>query len=234
MATAVKESKVFKMTSRTAALAVLVALSGCGGGDGADAEPVDDNPLLRPSLLEEEAPPTFQAEFETSKGTFVVEVTREWAPLGADRFYTLVKNGYYDGVRFFRVIDGFIAQFGIHGDPLINAQWRASRLQDDPVIESNARGTLTFATAGPDSRTTQLFINFRDNANLDADGFSPFGRIIEGMEVAEQLYSGYGEGPPRGSGPYQAQIHAEGNEYLEEDFPDLDYVIEARIRSEGG
>ena len=221
------------MIARMAVPAALLVLSGCGGGDASDAEPIPDSPLMRPAALAEEAPATFQAEFETTKGTFLIEVTREWAPLGADRFYTLVKNGYYDGVRFFRVIDGFIAQFGIHGNPMINAQWRAARLQDDPVVESNARGTVTFATSGPNSRTTQLFINFRDNANLDADGFSPFGRVVEGLDVAEQLFSGYGEGPPRGSGPYQGQIHAEGNEYLEADFPDLDYVVEARIVSEG-
>lgn len=221
------------MIARMAVPAVLLVLSGCGGGDAADAVAIPDSPLMRPAALAEEAPATFQAEFETSKGTFVIDVTREWAPLGADRFYTLVKNGYYDGVRFFRVIDGFIAQFGIHGNPMINAQWRAATLQDDPVVESNARGTVTFATSGPNSRTTQLFINFRDNANLDADGFSPFGRVVEGLDVAESFFSGYGEGPPRGSGPYQGQIHAEGNEYLEADFPDLDYVIAARIVGEG-
>lgn len=213
-----------------AALALVSTLVACGGGDaGEEAAPADDNPLLRPSALAEEAPPTFQAEFETSTGTFVVEVNREWAPNGADRFYTLVKNGYYDGVRFFRVIDGFMAQFGIHGDPRINAQWRAARITDDPVVSSNTRGAVTFATSGPDSRTTQLFINYGDNTNLDSQGFAPIGQVVEGMDVVDQLHSGYGEGPPRGEGPYQAQLHAQGNEYLDAEYPDLDSIISARI-----
>ena len=211
------------------AVAMAVTLTACGGGDTQDAEPVDDNPLYRPSALAEEAPPTFQAAFETSKGEFVIEVTREWAPNGADRLYTLVKNGYYDGVRFFRVIDGFMAQFGIHGDPRINAAWRAARITDDPVVESNVRGSVSFATSGPNSRTTQIFINFVDNVNLDDMGFSPVGRVVEGMEVVDQLYSDYGEGPPRGTGPYQAQMHAQGNEYLDAEYPDLDHIIAARI-----
>ena len=211
------------------AVAMAVTLTACGGGDTQDAEPVDDNPLYRPSALAEEAPATFQAAFETSKGEFVIEVTREWAPNGADRLYTLVKNGYYDGVRFFRVIDGFMAQFGIHGDPRINAAWRAARITDDPVVESNVRGSVSFATSGPNSRTTQIFINFVDNVNLDDMGFSPVGRVVEGMEVVDQLYSDYGEGPPRGTGPYQAQMHAQGNEYLDAEYPDLDHIIAARI-----
>ena len=204
-------------------------MAGCGGGDTQDAEPVDDNPLYRPSALAEEAPATFRAAFETSSGEFVIEVTRELAPNGADRLYTLVKNGYYDGVRFFRVIDGFMAQFGIHGDPRINAAWRAATITDDPVVESNVRGSVSFATSGPDSRTTQLFINYIDNVNLDDMGFSPVGRVVEGMEVVDQLHGGYGEGPPRGTGPYQAQMHAQGNEYLDAEYPDLDHIITARI-----
>ncbi len=219
---------------RSALLTAVLALGACGGGDSQDSEPIDDNPLLRPSALAEEAPATFQAEFETTRGTFVIEVTREWAPGGADRFYTLVKNGYYDDVRFFRVIDGFIAQFGIHGNPRVNAAWRAAQFADDPVVQSNTRGTVTFATGGPNSRTTQVFINFQDNVNLDEGGFAPFGRVVEGMEVADQLHSGYGEGPPRGQGPYQAQIHAQGNEYLQAEFPDLDRVISARVVAPAG
>ena len=208
-----------------------LAVGACGEGDSGSAdEPADDNPLYRPAALAEEAPSTFQAAFETSKGTFVIEVTRDWAPLGADRFYTLVKNGYYDGVRFFRVVDGFVAQFGIHGNPRVNAAWRATSIMDDPVVASNTRGTVTFATGGANSRTTQLFVNFRDNSNLDEMGFAPIGEVVEGMDVVDQLYSGYGEGPPRGTGPYQAQLHAQGNEYLDAEYPDLDYVISASVQ----
>jgi len=232
--TTVKEWKLSRFDLRSVLLIALLALGACGGGDSQDSEPIDDNPLLRPSALAEEAPATFQAEFETTKGTFVIEVNRDWAPGGADRFYTLVKNGYYDDVRFFRVIDGFIAQFGIHGDPRVNAAWRAAQFPDDPVTQSNTRGTVTFATGGPNSRTTQVFVNFQDNVNLDDGGFAPIGRVVEGMEVADQLHSGYGEGPPRGQGPYQAQIHAQGNEYLQAEFPDLDRVISARVVEPAG
>jgi len=191
-----------------------------------------DNPLLYPRApdMNIEAPPTYRARFETSKGDFVIEVHRDWAPIGADRFYNLVRNGYYDGVRFFRVIDGFMAQFGMNGDPLVTAQWRVATLQDDPVTHSNTRGTVTFAMTGqPNSRTTQVFINYGDNSNLDGMGFAPFGEVVEGMEVAASLYSGYGEGAPRGRGPDQGQIQARGNEYLEADFPNLDYVVHATI-----
>jgi cyclophilin family peptidyl-prolyl cis-trans isomerase len=138
--------------------------------------------------------------FETSKGAFVVEVTRAWAPRGADRFYNLVRAGYYDDVAFFRVIEGFMVQFGIHGDPRANAVWREARIPDDPVAQSNRRGMVTYAMAGPDTRTTQLFINFRDNKGLDGQGFAPFGAVVEGLAVVDSLYSGYGEALP-GPGP---------------------------------
>ncbi len=177
----------------------------------------------------EAAPATFRARFETSAGAFVIEVKRDWAPQGADRFYNLVKSGYYDGVRFFRVISGFMAQFGIHGDPQVSAAWRERRIPDDPVRQSNARGMVTFATAGPNTRTTQVFINFRDNGMLDGQGFAPFGRVVEGMEVVDRLYAGYGEGAPGGAGPDQGRIQAEGNAYLERDFPKLDYIKRATI-----
>ncbi len=195
-----------------------LGLAGCG-----------DDPLLDPAALAETAPETFLAEFETSKGSFVIEATRAWAPAGADRFYVLVKNGYYDGVRFFRVIEGFIAQFGMHGDPEINSVWSAARIQDDSVAASNTRGMVTYAKGGPNSRTTHVFINFGDNSGLDADGFAPFGQVVEGMDVVDQLHSGYGDAPPRGTGPGQGQIGARGNAYLAENFPDLDYVVSARI-----
>src|SRR3982750_2808120 len=132
--------------------------------------------LANPSALREQAPATYKARFDTSKGVFVVEVNRDWAPNGADRFYNLVKNGFYDNVRFFRVISGFMVQFGIHGDPKVSAPWREAQLRDDPVKQSNKRGYITYAMAGPNTRTSQVFINFGDNASLDSQGFSPFGR----------------------------------------------------------
>ena len=178
---------------------------------------------------ESAAPETFRARFETSAGDFVIAVRRDWAPHGADRFYNLVKSGYYDGVRFFRVIPGFMAQFGIHGDPQVSATWRERSIPDDPVRQSNARGMVTFATAGPNTRTTQVFINYRDNAGLDGQGFAPFGQVVEGMEVVDRLFAGYGEGAPRGRGPDQGRIQAEGNAYLEREFAKLDYVKRATV-----
>ncbi len=187
------------------------------------------NKLSDPSALKEKAPETYKAKFDTSKGAFVITVHRAWAPLGADRFYNLVKNGYYDDVRFFRVIDGFMAQIGMNGNPEVQATWDKARLQDDPVKESNKRGYVTFATAGPNTRTTQFFINFKDNAGLDRQGFAPFGEVTSGMDIVDSLYSGYGEGAPRGRGPDQGRIRMEGNAYLKKDFPKLDYVKKATI-----
>jgi peptidyl-prolyl cis-trans isomerase A (cyclophilin A) len=185
--------------------------------------------LQTPAALAEKAPDTFKVNVDTSKGAFVVEVTRAWAPNGADRFYNLVKNGFFDNVRFFRVIEGFMAQFGIHGDPAISAAWRSARIPDDPVKQSNKRGYITFATAGPGTRTTQVFINLVDNGALDGQGFAPFGRVISGMKVVDKLYDGYGEGAPRGRGPDQSRIQMEGNAYLEKSFPKLDYIKTASI-----
>lgn len=180
--------------------------------------------------VNEKAPDTFKASFETNEGSFVIEVTRDWAPNGADRFYNLVRNGYYDGVRFFRVVEGFMAQFGIHGDPKVSAVWRDARIKDDPVTQSNTRGMVTFAMAGPNTRTTQLFISFVDrNSFLDSQGFPPFGKVVEGMDVVDKLYNGYGEGAPRGRGPDQTRVQMEGNAYLEKSFPQLDYVVKATI-----
>jgi cyclophilin family peptidyl-prolyl cis-trans isomerase len=185
--------------------------------------------LSNPAALTERAPASYKARFDTSKGAVVIQVTRDWAPNGADRFYNLVKNGFYDENRFFRVISGFMVQFGINGDPKISAPWRAARIKDDPVKQSNKRGFITFATSGPDSRTTQVFINFADNAGLDSQGFSPFGQVTTGMNVVDSLHSGYGEGAPRGRGPDQGRIQAEGNAYLTKDFANLDYVRKATI-----
>lgn len=184
----------------------------------------DMSPLLNPAELTEQAPASFKAVFKTTKGDFTVEVNRDWSPLGADRFYNLVKNGYFDDVAFFRVIGGFMAQFGIHGDPKVSAAWRGARIQDDPVKQSNERGYISYAMAGPNTRTTQLFINFGDNSQLDSMGFSPFGKVVSGMEVVDSLYSGYGEGAPSGRGPDQGRVQMQGNAYLKADFPKMDYI----------
>src|SRR2546427_2036877 len=181
------------------------------------------------AAMRERAPDTYRARFETSAGDFVVEVHRDWAPFGADRFYNLVKSGYYDDGRFFRVIAGFMAQFGIHGDPHVAAVWRDARIPDDPVRQHNARGMLSFATAGPNTRTTQLFINYADNSRLDGMGFAPIGQVVQGMAVVDRLYAAYGEGTPAGHGPSQGRIQTEGNEYLTRDFPQLDQVKRATI-----
>jgi peptidyl-prolyl cis-trans isomerase A (cyclophilin A) len=184
---------------------------------------------LDPAKLTERAPARYRARFSTTKGDFVVEVHRDWAPNGADRFYNLVKAGYFDGTRFFRVIRGFMVQWGIHGEPPVNATWREARIKDDPVKESNKRGFITFAMAGPDSRTTQVFINFTDNGRLDSAGFPPFGKVVSGMNVIDSLHAEYGEGPPSGAGPSQPRMQDEGNAYLDKEFPKLDSIKQARI-----
>lgn len=184
--------------------------------------------LDRPSSLRDQAPEMFKAKFMTSKGDFVIEVHRDWAPHGADRFYNLVKYGFYDDTRFFRVISGFMAQIGISGRPEWNAVWQDARIMDDPVKRSNLRGYVSFAMAGPHSRTTQIFINYtHKNAKLDGMGFAPFGQVISGFNVVEALYAGYGEGAPQGGGPHQGRIQSEGNAYLKAEFPKLDFVKKA-------
>ncbi|TAK50120.1 MAG: peptidylprolyl isomerase [Xanthobacteraceae bacterium] len=186
-------------------------------------------PLANPAALTEQAPATFKVQFDTTKGPFVVEVRREWAPNGADRFYNLVKNGFFDDTRFFRVISGFMVQFGIHGNSQIAAQWRTARITDDPVKQSNKRGTITYATSGPHSRTTQVFINFADNTSLDRQGFAPFGQVVSGMSVVDALNAEYGEGAPGGRGPNQMRIQMEGNAYLNAEFPKLDGIRKATL-----
>ena len=193
------------------------------------AAPASAQDLSNPAALREQAPPVYKAKFDTTKGAFVIEVHRDWAPNGADRFYNLVKNGFYDNVRFFRVITGFMVQFGIHGDPKVSAPWREAQLKDDPVKQSNKRGYITYAMAGPNTRTSQVFINFGDNGSLDSQGFSPFGRVVTGMEVVDKLNAEYGEGAPRGRGPDQSRMQMEGNAYLTKDFARLDYVKKATI-----
>jgi peptidyl-prolyl cis-trans isomerase A (cyclophilin A) len=181
-------------------------------------------PLLDPQRAREQAPDRFRVRFDTTKGPFVVEVTRAWAPRGADRFYNLVKRGFYDNCRFFRVVPTFMVQFGIHGDPAVSAAWARATIPDDRARISNTRGRVTFAkTSAPDSRTTQVFINFGDNSRLDRDGFAPFGEVVTSMVLVERIYSGYGEAPDQG------RIETEGNAFLATFFPRLDYIKKATI-----
>src|SRR5437588_1307377 len=205
----------------TALVLTLAAASLVMGQAGTNAA------LKNPAALKEMAPATYKVDFDTSAGMFTVEVHRDWAPNGADRFYNLVKNGYFDSVRFFRVIPGFMVQFGINGDPELNKVWKDARIPRDPVKQSNGRGYLSFAMqggpTGPDTRTTQVFINFGDNAQLDGSGFAPFGKVVK-MDVVDKIYSGYGEGAPAGKGPDQGRLQAEGNAYLTKDFPKMDYI----------
>ncbi len=182
--------------------------------------------LKNPAALKEKAPAKFKVQFETTKGVFIMEATRALSPNGADRFYNLVKNGFFDGIKFFRVVPGFVVQFGIHGDPSLAGKWLESNIQDDPVKGSNKRGTLTFAKSGaPNSRSTQLFINLVDNARLDQMGFSPFATVVKGMEVVDKLYGEYGEQITQ----LQGQIAAEGNKFLEKNFPKLDAIKTAKL-----
>ncbi len=216
----------------------LLLLTGCGKKEAPpkEAEPVAAPEISakiltpNPAELTQAAPAKFQIKFETSKGDFVMEVYREWSPHGADRLYYLVQNGFYDGVRFFRVIDGFMAQFGYQGDPNVIEAWRNLSIPDDPVKESNLRGYVSYAKSQlPNSRSTQLFINYVNNSRLDDLGFSPVGKVIQGMDVVDGLYSGYGEGAPSGSGPDQGLIQQGGNEYLNKNFPKLDYIKKAYV-----
>jgi peptidyl-prolyl cis-trans isomerase A (cyclophilin A) len=188
--------------------------------------------LLDPSKANEKAPDVFKAKFTTTKGDFVVEVHRDWAPNGADRFYNLVKLGFFDDTRFFRAVDGFMVQFGISGDPAVNTKWQNAGIPADPLKQSNKRGYVTFAQRNtPDSRSTQVFINYADNAQLDGmtPPFPPFGQVTQGMDVVDSLYKGYGEGAPRGAGPDQGLIQSQGNAYLDAKFPKLDGVKHAEI-----
>lgn len=191
--------------------------------------------LMNPAALKAKAPELYKAKFTTTKGDFVIEVHRDWAPNGADRFYNLVKNGYFDGAAFFRVLSGFMAQFGINPNPAVNKVWMNAHIQDDPVKQSNKRGYVTFAMSSmPNTRSTQVFINYGDNARLDPSGFAPFGTVIEGMDVVDKLYSEYGEGAPGGGGPDQGRLQAEGKAYTEKEFPKLDKVLTAKITEPAG
>lgn len=195
-----------------------------GASTGAGGHPA----LLDPALAVERAPDRFAVTLETTKGDIVIDVQRQWAPLGADRFYNLVKIGYFNDNAFFRVVAGFMAQVGLHGDPKVNRVWRRASIKDDPVTQQNLRGMVTFATSGRDSRVNQFYVNLVDNQRLDGMGFSPFGKVRD-MAVVDKLYSGYGEGAPGGRGPSQGLIHARGNEYLRAQFPELDYIKRASV-----
>lgn len=198
----------------------------------AEAPPESSHPgLLDPAKATDQAPETFTVRFETTKGDIMIDVTRAWAPNGADRFYNLVKVGYFNETAFFRVIGGFMAQIGINGDPAVNKVWREARIPDDSVSKSNERGYVTFAAASmPNTRTTQFFINFGNNHRLDKMRFAPFGKVQDAsMAVVDKLYAGYGEGAPAGRGPSQGRLQSEGNPYLKKEFPELDYVNHASI-----
>ena len=188
-----------------------------------------DPALLKPATLIAKAPAEYDVKFETTAGDFTIKVTRAWAPNGADRFYNLVRHHFYDGAAFFRVLPGFMAQFGISAYPEVSKAWEQANIKDDRVVQSNHRGFVTFAMAGPNTRTTQVFINFGNNERLDRDGFSAFGMVTDGMEVVDKLYGGYGEGAPDGRGPDQGRIGGLGRAYLEKNFPKLDSIKAATL-----
>ncbi|MCU0234322.1 MAG: peptidylprolyl isomerase [Thermoanaerobaculales bacterium] len=217
--------------ARAAALALLACLAAAGlAAVQAAPEPQPHPALLDPSLAREQAPADFKVRLATTAGDLVIAVHRDWAPHGADRFYNLVKIGYFSNVAFFRVIDGFMAQAGMHGDPRVSQAWLAARIPDDPVRQSNTRGRVTFAMSSePNSRSVQFFINYGDNSFLDDSGFAPFGEVVEGFETVQALYAAYGEGEPAGSGPSQAKLYRGGNAYLKGQFPKLDYIRSAVI-----
>ncbi len=210
-------------TMMKATPAILLALGVIASGFAVN-QADNKSKLKNPAALTEKAPETYRAKFDTTRGVFVIEVKRSWAPIGADRFYNLVKNGFYDNCRFFRVVPKFMVQFGINGDPAVTAAWEQANMKDDPVKKSNTPGYVTYAkTSMPNSRSTQVFINYGDNTFLDGQGFAPFGKVVVGMNVVDSIYSVYGETPDQG------RIHMGGNEYLEKNFPKLDYIKSAVI-----
>lgn len=208
----------------------LVMASACGAGTARPS--AERGVLLHPDdpFWDARAPDTFRTRVETSKGVFVIEALRAWAPLGVDRFYNLVRAGFFDDSRFFRVVPDFIAQFGIAGDPAVTRIWRDRTFPDDPPHEKNLRGTVAFAMKGPDDRRTQVYINLRDNARIDGQGFAILGRVAEGMEVVDSLYGGYGETAGGGMrAGHQQRLLEEGNAYLDRAFPRLDKILRAEI-----
>lgn len=230
-----------KLASHITVLSIVVAAAAAGAGVKAQTQSSTpkrattthhaatttgtDPALLHPATLIAKAPPEYEVTFDTTKGTFVVHVTRAWAPQGADRFYNLVRHHFYDGVAFFRVVPNFMVQFGLNGSPAVNKAFMNANIKDDPVTQSNKPGYVTFATAGPNTRTTQIFINYADNAFLDGQGFAPFGQVTSGMDVVKAIYSGDGERPDQGA------ITNQGNAYLSKAFPNLDKVKTAKVTS---
>ena len=216
-----------------ASLLLVTCAAGCSGDTG-DAQPaVQRSPLLQPQRYTETAPATYRVRLETSVGDVVIQVERDWAPIGADRFYNLAKGGFYDDSRVYRVVAGFMAQIGLNADPYVSQAWKTQYLVDDPVVESNTRGRVAFAKGGRHTRTTEIFISYKDNSALDAEGFAPLGTVIEGMDVVDAFYTDYGDGPPRGEGPYQAMAAARGNEYLDADFPELTRILVVTVTPGG-
>jgi peptidyl-prolyl cis-trans isomerase A (cyclophilin A) len=197
--------------------------------DDPAAAPVKNPALLEPFEGTKQAPPEYRVRLKTTQGDVVVAIHRKWAPHGADRFYNLVERNFYDDVALFRAMKGFMVQFGLHGHPRVDSAWQTAPIPDDPVSHSNTRGTITFAMRGANTRTTQVFINYNDNPALDVQGFAPIGEVVEGMDVVEKFYTGYGEGAPKGSGPSQPRIEREGSAYLRKRFPKLDWVQTATV-----
>ena len=215
-----------RLITLTLSAAACLALMGCSSSDDRKKT---EAPAVSPGT--EPVPDIFHVKLDTSKGLVDIEVHRDWAPKGADRFFQLVKSGFYDGARFFRVVRGFVVQFGINGDPQTNAMWANATLPDDPVKQHNVTGTVTYAMRGPNTRNTQLFINLADNRkDLDRQGFAPIGQVVDGMSVVESLYGFYGDMPPGGQGPDPNKIAQQGNEYLETHFPRLDFIKKATVQ----
>jgi peptidyl-prolyl cis-trans isomerase A (cyclophilin A) len=213
-------------------IAALLALAGCGSKEPESAkeakqaeqvQPPAAPPAAKPEEPAKPAQGTFKVLLDTSKGNVVIEVHPEWAPIGAEHFRKLVESGFYDGARFFRVISGFVAQFGLAANPAVTAKWDKP-IKDDPVLQTNRVGSVVYATAGPNTRTTQIFINLAGNQRLDSDGFAPFGMVTQGMDAVEKFYSGYGENPDQGA------ITGRGNAYLTATFPKLDYIRKATVQ----
>jgi peptidyl-prolyl cis-trans isomerase A (cyclophilin A) len=216
------------------AFGICLAITSIAADEKKDEKKTDKAPatpagFADPSKLTEKAPDTYKAQFDTTKGKITIEVTRALSPNGADRFYNLVRSGYFTDIAFFRVVPGFMCQFGVNGDPKVSKAWFNASISDDPVKSTNARGTISFAARGPNTRTTQLFLNLVDNPRLDGMGFSSFGKITEGLDVLDKINGEYGEGAPRGRGPAQNRIQDEGNAYLKKEFPNLDYIKSAKI-----
>jgi len=209
------------------ALLLFALLAGCSSGSK-EPEKKAQPEAAAPKKVEH-APDVFRAKFDTTKGPFVIEVHRAWSPWGADRFYELLQDKFYNGLYFFRVVKGFVVQWGISNNPALTAHWDNMSIPDDPVKQSNARGTVTYATSGPATHTVEVFVNLANNARLDKRGFSPFGKVVEGMNVVDKLYAGYGDGPPQGEGVDQSKAEAQGAEYIESHFPKLDKIVTAEV-----